>query len=79
VGWKGRREIMLRSIWGKTLRDYRAAILGWGAGLAIFMGLTLAFVASISQATRDAAAEYAKAIPLLADAIAVETPTGYAT
>jgi polyether ionophore transport system permease protein len=79
VGWKGRREIMLRSIWGKTLRDYRAAVLGWGAGLALFMGLTLAYVASISQATRDAAAEYAKAIPLLADAIAVETPTGYAT
>jgi ABC-2 type transport system permease protein len=71
--------MMLRSICAKTLRDYRAAILGWGAGLALFMGLTLAFVASISQATRDAAAEYAKAIPLLADAVAVETSTGYAT
>lgn len=69
----------LRWIWGKTLRDCRVAILGWGAGLALFMGLTLAYVASISQATRDAATEYAKAIPFLADAVAVGTPTGYAT
>ncbi len=70
---------MLRAIWTKTLRDYRIAIIGWGAGLGLAMGLTLAYVSSISQAARDATAEYVKAIPFLADAVAVETPAGYAT
>lgn len=70
---------MLRAIWTKTLRDYRIAIMGWGAGLGLAMGLTLAYVSSISQAARDATAEYAKAIPFLADAVAVQTPAGYAT
>ncbi len=70
---------MPRSIWNKTLRDYRVAIIGWGVGLGFMMGLTLAFVSSISQATRSAAAEYARAMPFLADAVAVETPEGYAT
>ncbi len=43
------------------------------------MGLTLTFVSTLSQATLDAAAEYAKAIPFLADAVAIQTPEGYAT
>jgi ABC-2 type transport system permease protein len=70
---------MLRAIWTKTLRDYRIAIIGWGAGLGVMMGLTLAYVSTLSEATRAAAAEYAKAMPFIADAVAVQTPEGYAT
>ncbi|HEU0028453.1 MAG TPA: ABC transporter permease subunit, partial [Ktedonobacterales bacterium] len=70
---------MLSEVWSKTLRDYRLAIIGWGVGLGVMMGLTLAYVSAISQATRDAAAEYARAMPFVADPVAVQTPEGYAT
>ena len=33
---------MFRTIWSKSLRDYRAAILGWGIGLGFLMAVGFA-------------------------------------
>jgi len=65
---------MFRSIWSKTLRDYRVPILAWGLGLALLM-----FV-GFATATAPVLAAFASIAPLvgfLGDPIAMQTPAGY--
>ena len=38
----GRRAVWLRSIFLKTLRDYRVAILGWGLGIGVLVPIVFA-------------------------------------
>lgn len=67
---------MFRSIWSKSLRDYRVAILGWGIGLGLLM------LVGFILATPDIIATYASIAPLLrflGDGYALQTPEGYVT
>lgn len=70
---------MFRSIWSKTLRDYRIPLLCWGGGA----GLTLLVVfATYGAQTSSASAVYAsvgQTLRFLADPIALDTANGYAT
>jgi polyether ionophore transport system permease protein len=65
---------MFRSIWSKTLRDYRVPILAWGIGLALLM-----FV-GFATATTPVLAAFASIAPLvgfLGEPVAMQTPAGY--
>ncbi len=65
---------MFRSIWSKTLRDYRAPILAWGIGLALLM-----FV-GFATATTSVLAAFVSIAPLvsfLGEPVAMQTPAGY--
>jgi ABC-2 type transport system permease protein len=71
---------MLRSIFTKSLRDYRWAILGWGIGLGL---IVYAQYATYSQlyGGPDAVAllqQLAAQFRFFGDAIALNTPGGYA-
>ncbi len=69
------------SVFLKTLRDFRIAILGWGTG----MGLLIYAVLSAFPALVETAAARASLVSLsasftwIAEPIAVDTPGGYAT
>src|SRR5437870_2832501 len=71
-----RRWTMFRSIWSKSLRDYRVAILAWGLGLALFAAIdfaestptTLAVFGSLAQLFR-----------FLGDPYQIQTPEGFIT
>jgi ABC-2 type transport system permease protein len=72
---------MLRSIYLKTLRDYRVAVLGWGLGLGVLLYGTLAAYAS-QVATPQAQAQFAQlaqTFRFFAAPVEVTTPTGFAT
>jgi len=67
---------MFRTIWSKTLRDYRVAILGWGIGLGLLM------TAGFATATPAVLAAFISLAPLLrflGDPYALQTPEGYIT
>jgi len=67
---------MFRTIWSKSLRDYRVAILGWGIGLGLLMTAGFATASPVLLAT------YASIAPLfrfLGDVYAIQTPEGYIT
>lgn len=72
---------MLRSVWTKTLRDYRVAILGWGLGLALLLYATLAAYATqiTTPQARAQFAQLAETFRFFAEPIEVTTPTGFAT
>ncbi len=70
---------MLRSIWTKTLREYRVPILGWGLGLAILVYSQIYAVALLSLQARQDAAQLAASLRFFGDPVALTTPTGYAT
>lgn len=70
---------MLRSIWTKTLREYRVPILGWGFGLALVFYSQIYAVGQLTLKTRQAAAQLAVSMPFFGDPVALTTPTGYAT
>ncbi len=67
---------MFRSIWSKSLSDYRVAILAWGLGLALFGAIdfaestptTLAVFGSLAQLFR-----------FLGDPYQIQTPEGFIT
>ena len=64
---------MFHSIWSKTLRDYRVAILGWGIGLGLLM------IAGFATATPAVLAAFISLAPLLrflGDPYALQTPEG---
>ncbi|GAC1541971.1 MAG: hypothetical protein NVS2B7_14890 [Herpetosiphon sp.] len=67
---------MFRSIWTKSLRDYRIPVLGWGCGLGLLMIVTLA---AAVPAVREAYATIAVKFRFFSDAFAVETVEGYAS
>ena len=71
----------LRSIYLKTLRDYRVAILGWGIGMGLVIVSPMASVAELVKTpeARAALVSLAKTFVWNADAIAADTIGGYAT
>ncbi len=70
-----------RSIYLKTLREYRVAIFGWGVGIGLLMFVLLAAIKSVTgtPAARATLASLANQFKWLADPVAVTTPGGYAT
>ncbi len=67
---------MFRTIWSKSLRDFRVPILGWGYGLALLMA------AGFGTATAAVLAGFASIAPLLGflgEPYAMQTPEGYIT
>ncbi len=69
------------SIYLKTLRDFRIAILGWGAGMGLLLYAVLASVPSLlaTPQARASLVSLAGSFSWLAEPIAVDTPGGYAT
>jgi ABC-2 type transport system permease protein len=70
---------MPRSIWTKTLRDYRVPILGWGLGLALLVYFTIVSYAQLTLSARQDAAHFASTLRFFGDPVALTTPVGYAT
>lgn len=70
---------MLRSIWTKTLREYRRPILGWGLGLALLVYSQLYAYAQLGLSARADATRIAAGMRFFGDPVALATPTGYAT
>jgi ABC-2 type transport system permease protein len=72
---------MFRSVFLKTLRDYRIAILGWGIGMGLTIVSPMASVAALisTPAQRAALASLAAQFAWNADAVAADTVGGYAT
>ena len=67
---------MFRTIWSKSLRDYRVAILSWGLGLGLLM---LTIFASATPSIRELYVSLASSFRFLGDPFAVNTPEGYVT
>ena len=68
--------MMFRSIWSKSLRDYRVAILSWGIGLGLFVAIDFA------ESTPTTIAAFGSLAPLfrfLGDPYAIQTPEGFIT
>lgn len=70
-----------RSVFLKTLRDYRVAIIGWGIGMGVTIVSPMASVATLisTPQQRAALAGIAAQFAWNADAVAVTTIGGYAT
>ncbi|MGH2515400.1 MAG: ABC transporter permease subunit [Ktedonobacterales bacterium] len=69
------------SVFLKTLRDFRIAILGWGIGIGLLMYAVLSAVGSLmaTPAARASLVSLARSFSWIADPIQVDTPGGYAT
>jgi ABC-2 type transport system permease protein len=70
------------SVFLKTLRDFRIAILGWGLGMGLMMYAVLSAVSSLIGTTASARADLvslAAQFSWLSEPVAVDTPGGYAT
>jgi ABC-2 type transport system permease protein len=68
--------MMFRSIWSKSLRDYRVAILAWGLALGLFAAID--FV----ESTTTTIATFGSLAPLfrfLGDPYQIQTPEGFIT
>jgi ABC-2 type transport system permease protein len=72
---------LLRSIFLKTLRDYRVAILGWGIGMGLVVVSPMASVAALvtTPQAREQLVGLAASFAWNADPIKVDTIGGYAT
>ncbi len=70
-----------RSIYLKTLRDFRVAILGWGLGMGLLMyrGPVFLPLAGGNAAARASLVSLAGTFAWIAEPIAVDTAGGYAT
>jgi ABC-2 type transport system permease protein len=73
--------VWLRSIFLKTLRDYRVAILGWGIGMGLVVMSPMASVAALvtTPQAREQLVSLAATFAWNADTVAVDTIGGYAT
>jgi ABC-2 type transport system permease protein len=73
--------VWLRSVYLKTLRDYRVAILGWGIGMGLVVISPMASVAALvtTPQARQQLVSLAASFAWNADAVAVDTIGGYAT
>ena len=69
------------SVFLKTLRDYRVAIVGWGIGMGLVVVSPMASVAALvtTPQAREQLISLAQTFAWNADAIAVDTIGGYAT
>src|SRR6267378_3620531 len=81
VELRRRPQVWLRSIYLKTLREYRVAILGWGIGMGLVIVSPMASVTELVKTpeARAALVSLAKTFVWNADAIAADTVGGYAT
>jgi len=77
----GRRKVWLSSVFLKTLRDYRIAILGWGIGMGLVVISPMASVSALvtTPQAREQLVSLAATFAWNADPIAVDTIGGYAT
>src|SRR5260370_23095653 len=75
-----RRKVWFRSVFLKTLRDYRVAILGWGIGMGLVVVSPMASVAALvtTPQAREQLIGIAQTFTWNADALAVDTIGGYA-
>ena len=73
--------MLLSSVFLKTLRDYRIAILGWGIGMGLVVVSPMASVAAMisTPQARQQLVSLAAQFTWNAEAIAVDTAGGYAT
>jgi len=73
--------VFFKSIFLKTLRDYRIAILGWGVGMGLVIVSPMASVAELisTPQQRTALATLAAQFAWNADPVAADTIGGYAT
>jgi ABC-2 type transport system permease protein len=73
--------VLLRSIFLKTLRDYRVAILGWGIGMGLVIVSPMASVGTLinTPQARAQLASLAAQFKWAADPVAAGTVGGYAT
>ena len=72
---------MFRSIYLKSLRDYRVPILGWGLGLGALMATVLVAVPTIfaTPAAKAAVVSLGASYAWIAEPIKIDTAGGYAT
>jgi polyether ionophore transport system permease protein len=73
--------VWFSSVYLKTLRDFRIAILGWGLGIGLLMYTVLSAVSALiaTPAARASLASLAGSFGWIAEPIRVDTPGGYAT
>jgi ABC-2 type transport system permease protein len=71
----------LRSVYLKTLRDHRVAILGWGIGMGLVVISPMASVGTLltTPQAREQLVSLAASFAWNADVVAVDTIGGYAT
>src|SRR3979411_400755 len=76
-----RSSVWLRSVFLKTLRDYRIAILGWGIGMGLVVISPMASVSALvtTPQARQQLVSLAQTFAWNADPVAVDTIGGYAT
>ena len=67
---------MFRSIWSKSLRDYRVPILAWGLGLALFGAIDFA---ESTPTTLAVVGSLAPLFRFLGDPYQIQTPEGFIT
>jgi polyether ionophore transport system permease protein len=72
---------VFRSIYLKSLRDYRVPILGWGLGLGALMATVLAAIPTVfsTPAAKAAVVALGPTYAWVADPIRIDTAGGYAT
>lgn len=72
---------MFRTIWSKTLRDYRIAILAWGSGLGLLVASVLAAYKSVlgTPAAQTTYVALAHTFSWYSEPVAVATPSGFIT
>jgi ABC-2 type transport system permease protein len=70
---------MFRTVFSKTLREYRVPLLGWGIGLGLLVLAEFASVAALGPTTLAGTAQAARMIRLFGEPIAFTTPAGYVT
>ncbi|MGH2487952.1 MAG: ABC transporter permease subunit [Ktedonobacterales bacterium] len=70
-----------RSVYLKTLRDYRVGILGWGLGVGLLIYAVLSAVPALvkTAAARASLVSLASSFTWIAEPIKIDTPGGYAT
>jgi ABC-2 type transport system permease protein len=73
--------MLFKSIYLKTVRDFRIAILGWGIGMGLLMFVLLSAIPSLiaTPQAREALVSLAGQFQWLAAPVAVDTVGGYAT
>src|SRR6266702_2732501 len=77
-----RRPVMwFKSVYLKTLRDFRIAILGWGVGMGLLMYVVLVAVPSLvaTPQARAALISLGGTFSWIAEPVALGTPGGYVT
>src|SRR5260221_71975 len=76
-----RLNVWFSSVYLKTLRDFRIAILGWGLGMGLLIYSVLSAVSALlaTPAARATLASLAGSFAWIPEPIRVDSPGGYAT